>query len=184
MRVGVDIDNTIANLNAGLLKRFNVSLKVYPSPELPEGFFATPEGMEALAEADPLPGAVETLRTFSEWGHEIFYITSRPPLAISLTRNWLETRDFPRGAINFVPRGRKRLLAQACNIDLFFEDDPREVKGLAGVVPWVCVPAWPYNTNTRGPGIYRFSSWQALFHDLAADAFGRFYITGKEGRYA
>lgn len=176
MRIGVDIDNTIANLNAELLRRYSISLNVYPSPELPEGFFATPQGMEVLEQAEALPGAVEALRALSQWGHEIFYITSRPPLTMTLTRKWLESRNFPRGAINFVPRGRKAFYAQACNIDLFFEDDPREVAELAGVVPWVCVPAWPYNARVGGPGVHRFPSWQVLWDRLPRSVFADYRV--------
>lgn len=162
VRIGVDIDNTICNLNAELLRMYNVSLESYPSPELPAGFFATPQGMEVLAQAAPLPGAVEGLHILSRKGCEIFYITSRPPLAMALTRKWLESRNFPRGAINFVPRGRKAFFAGALGIDLFFEDDPLKADELVKVVPQVLVPAWPYNVGIRGTRISRFTSWTGL----------------------
>ncbi|MGB9660738.1 MAG: hypothetical protein ACPL5F_01810 [Moorellaceae bacterium] len=162
VRIGVDIDNTICNLNAELLRMYNVSLESYPSPELPEGFFATPQGMEVLAQAEPLPGAVEGLHILSRKGCEIFYITSRSPLAMALTKKWLESRSFPRGAINFVPRGRKAFFAGALSIDLFFEDDPLEAGELVKVVPEVLVPAWPYNKGTRAQGMIRFTSWAGL----------------------
>ena len=162
IRIGVDVDNTICNLNVELLRRYNVSLESYPSPELPEGFFATAQGMEVLEQAEPLPGAVETLHILSGKGCEIFYITTRPPLAIGLTRKWLESRNFPRGAINFVPRGRKASFAGALGIELFFEDDPSEAVELARVVLWVLVPAWPYNKGARAAGMTRFASWATL----------------------
>lgn len=162
MRLGVDIDNTVANLNEELVRRYNVSLEVYPSPDLPLGFFSTQEGLELLAQAKPLPGAAEVLRVLSRAGHEILYITSRPVLAINFTREWLKAWGFPRGGIVFVPRGFKKVFAACYGIDIFFEDDPGEALGLQEVGTRVYMLEWPYNSNVEGVRIQRFSSWEEI----------------------
>lgn len=162
IRLGVDIDNTLADLNTELVKEYGISLEEYPARDLPTGFFSTDKGLDLLAKAKPLQGAVEALRVFSRLGSEVFYITSRHPLTLGLTREWLKAWGFPRGATVFLPRGRKKLFASACCIDLFFEDDPEEAAQLQDVVNQVYVLAWPYNAGLGGPGIYRFASWEEL----------------------
>ncbi|CEP67143.1 5'(3')-deoxyribonucleotidase [Moorella glycerini] len=162
MRLGVDICNTIANVNAEILRRYDVSLEVYPFPELPPDFFSTTEGLTLLARAKPLPGAVEVLGILSRLGHEIVYMTSRPILAIDLTREWLAAHGFPRGSIVFLPRGYKKVFAAHYGIGLFFEDDPIEAAELQEAVGQVYMPAWPYNKNVKGRYIKRFNSWKDI----------------------
>jgi uncharacterized HAD superfamily protein len=162
MRIGVDICNTIANVNAEILKCYHVSLDVYPFPELPAGFFSTTEGLTLLARAKPLAGAVEVLKNYALHGHEIIYITSRPVIAANITREWLAVHGFPRGSIVFLPRGYKKVFAAHYGIGLFFEDDPIEAAGLQEAVGQVYMPAWPYNRNVKGRYIQRFTSWKDM----------------------
>lgn len=162
MRIGVDICNTIANVNAEILRRYDVSLEVYPFPELPPGFFSTPEGLTLLARAKPLPGAATVLEDYALHGHEIIYITSRPSIAANITQEWLTAHGFPRGSIVFLPRGYKKVLAAHYGIGLFFEDDPIEASGLQEAVGQVYMPAWPYNRNVKGRYIQRFTSWKDM----------------------
>lgn len=162
MRLGVDIDNTVANLNEDLVRRYNVSLDVYPSPDLPVGFFSTEEGLELLVRVKPLPGAAEVLRSLSRAGHEILYMTSRPVLAINFTREWLKAWGFPRGGIVFVPRGFKKMFAACYGIDVFFEDDPGEALGLQEVIGRVYMLQWPYNKSVESQYIDKFTFWEEI----------------------
>lgn len=168
MRIGVDICNTVANINAMLVMRFTrLSLTRYPDPEIPAGFFHTPEGLELLSKAQPFPYAAVTLRFLASAGHEVIYLTSRPILAINLTREWLAANGFPRGALMFLPRGYKALFARHYRIDWFFEDDPEEASSLRGVAGKVLLKSWPYNCGIQGPGIRKFISWREVMPLIA-----------------
>ncbi|WP_338826360.1 hypothetical protein MTBGP_11720 [Moorella thermoacetica] len=163
MRIGVDLCNTVANVNAMLVMKFTrLSLTRYPDPEVPAGFFHTPEGLELLKKAWPFPWAAEALWFLASAGHEIIYLTSRPILAVNLTREWLAVNGFPRGALIFLPRGDKALFARYYGIEWFFEDDPLEALRLNGVVSRVFVKIWPYNMGVQGPGIVRFVNWREV----------------------
>ncbi len=163
MRIGVDLCNTVANVNAMLVMKFTrLSLTRYPDPEIPAGFFHTPEGLELLSKALPFPYAAEILKFLASVGHEVIYLTSRPVLAAGLTREWLVVNGFPRGALMFLPRGDKALFARYYGIDWFFEDDPLEALRLGGVVSQVFLKIWPYNLKVQGPGIVRFVNWREV----------------------
>ncbi|APC08602.1 LNS2 domain-containing protein [Neomoorella thermoacetica] len=163
MRIGVDLCNTVANVNAMLVMKFTrLSLTRYPDPEIPAGFFHTPEGLELLSKAQPFPYAAGTLRFLASAGHEIIYLTSRPVLAAGLTREWLAVNGFPRGTLMFLPRGYKALFTRYYGIEWFFEDDPQEVLSLQGVAGKVFVKTWPYNYGVQGPGIRKFISWREI----------------------
>lgn len=163
MRIGVDLCNTVANVNAMLVMKFTrLSLTRYPAPEIPSGFFLTPEGLKLLSKAQPFPHAAGTLCFLASAGHEIIYLTSRPILAANLTREWLAVNSFPRGTLMFLPRGYKALFARYYGIDWFFEDDPLEALRLGGVVSQVFVKIWPYNLGVQGPGIVRFVNWREV----------------------
>ncbi|WP_011393079.1 LNS2 domain-containing protein [Neomoorella thermoacetica] len=110
----------------------------------------------------PVHIQVSELDILAKLGHEIVYLTSRPVLAIDLTRAWLAAHGFPRGSIVFLPRGHKKFFALYYSIDLVFEDDPAEVLQLQKAVGRVLVPAWPYNLNTKGRGIKAFTSWREI----------------------
>ncbi|MDK2816243.1 MAG: hypothetical protein PWR22_872 [Moorella sp. (in: firmicutes)] len=174
MRIGVDICNTIANVNAEILRSYDVSLDVYPFPELPAGFFSTTEGLTLLARAKPLAGAAEVLKNYALHGHEIIYITSRPVIAANITREWLAAHGFPRGSIVFLPRGYKKVFAAHYGIGLFFEDDPIEAAGLQEAVCQVYMPVWPYNRNVKGRYIQMFTSWKEVVNH--ADCFSSGYM--------
>ncbi|MGB9781875.1 MAG: hypothetical protein ACPLXA_02775 [Moorellaceae bacterium] len=102
-------------------------------------------------------------------GHEIIYLTSRPILAVNLTREWLVVNGFPRGALMFLPRGDKALFARHYGIDWFFEDDPLEALGLQGVVSRVFMKTWPYNYGVQGQGIKKFISWCEIMPYIVAE---------------
>ncbi|KYH30714.1 LNS2 domain-containing protein [Neomoorella mulderi] len=169
MRIGVDLCNTIANINAMLVMKFTrISLTRYPDPEIPAGFFTIPEGLELLSKAQPFPYAAVTLRLLASAGHEVIYLTNRPIMAANLTREWLELNNFPRGTLMFLPRGYKAFFARYYGIDWFFEDDPLEVLSLQGVVGKVFMKTWPYNYGVQGQGIKKFISWCEIMPHVAA----------------
>ncbi|QGP94090.1 hypothetical protein MGLY_35150 (plasmid) [Neomoorella glycerini] len=168
MRIGVDLCNTIANVNVMLAMKFTcLSLTQYPSPGIPAGYFSTPEGLELLKMAQPFPYAAATLCLMASAGHEVIYLTSRPVLAANFTREWLAANGFPGGALMFLPRGDKALFARHYGIEWFFEDDPLEALSLHGVVNKVFVKTWPYNYGVQGPGIKKFISWREVMPLIA-----------------
>lgn len=101
MIIGVDLCNTIANVNLELLKYFSINYFTYPFPEVPQDFFKTTRGFEIFIKAEPFPNAHIVLRNLNSQGHRIEYITNRPKSAYFVTRRWLELNGFPAGRVVF-----------------------------------------------------------------------------------
>ena len=95
MWIAVDVDNTVANTNLELVRRFGLPLKKYPATQIPPEFFLSNEGMRLFQKTEPFPGAAEALNLFSELGYRIAYISSRPGDALFITVRWLQKHGFP-----------------------------------------------------------------------------------------
>lgn len=161
MLIGVDLCNTVANVNYELLKRFNnLSFKKYPFPEVPKDFFESPEGLKIFMDARPFYRSQEMLYRLISLGYQVVYMTSRPQLAEFVTRRWLDLNGFPSGLIEFVPSNQKAERAYETGMVAFFDDDPFVIQGLInkGSIS-VFVKAAPYNNHIQSPNIVRFKEW-------------------------
>ncbi|ABO49375.1 conserved hypothetical protein [Desulforamulus reducens MI-1] len=160
MLVGVDICNTISNVNYELLQRFNINLKVYPAPEVPEHFFTSPDGLKIFATARPYFRAKEMLHMISASGYKLIYMTSRPKMAEFVTRRWLDIHDFPHGRVEFVSSKEKAIMAHDAGMVAFFDDDPFVIKDLIQKgIPRVFVKTAPYNRHFASENVFRFNVW-------------------------
>lgn len=166
MWVGVDICNTICNVNLELVRRFGVRLDAYPVPGLEREWFGTPEGLRVLLAAEPFPSAADVLRRVVEGGYRVAYLSSRPPEAEFATRRWLALHGFPDAPLAFVPRGAKAGIAKRGRFAAFFEDDPEEIRALTHVGVKVLVKDWPYNRHV--PAQARFKKWAEALQAGAA----------------
>lgn len=151
LRLGVDICNTLADVNAEIgrvrgIKGWRPERYALEPLGIRDGgaFFAAYP--EIFAQAEPMPGAREALWTLARrW--EIFYVTSRPLWARELTIAWLAGHGFPPGKLVMgIP---KVVAVQQLGLSAFVEDDPVQVELLRQVCP-VYPIAWPYNGSKAG----------------------------------
>jgi hypothetical protein len=169
--IAVDIDNTVANTNLELVRRFGISLKKYPAPEVPPGFFASREGMQMLQKVEPFPHAARALEVLADLGYRIAYISSRPGDALFATVRWLQVNGFPADQVVTGLVGDAKLdVIRELEPTAVFEDDPIAVKMLVGRVPAVWLKDWPYNRpggrdgiQRPGSNVIRFKSWEEVF---------------------
>lgn len=157
-RLGVDICNTVAEVNYEIGKIFDIP-KWNPTTyglgslgidkDHVDRFFK--EHPEVFRLAKPLSGAKEALHNLAcNW--EIFYITSRPIWAQDITLQWLKKHRFPFGTL--VMGLSKWKAVQELEIAAFIEDDPTEVQVLQQTCP-VYSPKWAYNSGLTWPEIQK-----------------------------
>ncbi|MCL6639613.1 MAG: hypothetical protein K6T80_08065 [Firmicutes bacterium] len=163
MRVGIDICNTIANVNLELLRYFRISFDKYPSPEIPEGFFGTSRSLDIFMKAEPFPGSQKALTILVESGYIIEYITNRPLLAEFVTKRWLALHWFPPGRVIFTktPEDKVNCAIQR-SYTAFFEDDPRTIELLLRKGIEVFVKDWEYNRSLKHDLMVRFKRWSEV----------------------
>lgn len=169
MWIAVDIDNTVANTNLELVRRFGVHLKEYPSPEVPTQFFCTGEGLRLLQRAEPFPRAAETLKTLADLGYHIAYTSTRPGDALFLTARWLQKHGFPAGRVlcGLTREEKAEVAARELKAVAVFEDDPLLAVTLLNKVPALWLKDWPYNRKLHGGKgarwnagrVIRFRAW-------------------------
>jgi len=165
MRVGVDIDGTVARayplilgaLGLGRAEEFRGSgsydLRVVGVEE--GSFFRAHPWIFRFAE--PEPGAAEVLGHLAARGAEVFYVSSRPPWAEGVTRGWLARWGFPPGQLVLV--SDKARAAVRLGLDCFLEDSPENLLALSGVVPAVLRREQPYNAGLPGRP---FAGWHLV----------------------
>lgn len=157
MRVGVDLCNTIADVNAEIKKvlglREDHVFREYGlegtgiKDKEADGWFK--KHPEVFAEAVPLPGSVKALGLLAVRGADIYYVTSRPAWAREITERWLRKWGFPEGKL--VVEADKARVYKSRGLGLFFEDVPEEIERLQRVGANVVAVAQPYNT-----GVFRW----------------------------
>ncbi len=175
-----DVDNTLADVNAVLRERFPGNAEresVCHWAPVPEGYFATPGGLDAMAIALPYPGAAEMLSTLARV-EPVYYLTARPTCAAMLTTQWLSRHHFPDGAV-LADCGPVRKAAAAVELGacLGLDDDPQAAwrYRVAGIP--CCLYSQPYNARD----FCAFTRWRDLrgvldaagCGDLVARAFPR-----------
>ncbi|KAB2954301.1 hypothetical protein F9B85_00990 [Heliorestis acidaminivorans] len=131
MIIGVDICNTIAQVNEALALHFLGTSKVpddlqkqrqWNLPGLNPDFFRSPEGMNLLSQAKPYEKASEVLNSFIYKGHKIVYITARPQETELVSRRWLRQHNFPLGDIVHSHQKGESCLEKG--VTFMIEDDP------------------------------------------------------------
>jgi len=186
--IAVDIDNTIANTNLWLVRAFNITLKKYPAPEVPAGFFDSNESIKLFQDVEPFPDAAITLQILEGLGFKIAYISSRPKSVLLPTLHWLKQHEFPKQHdsskhhlfCGLTTNEKKVFLTQKLHAVACFEDDPVLAKSLLGEVPVVWLKDWPYNhkipahKNKRGEisRVTRFDSWWDVYNIVLTTNYG------------
>ncbi len=148
MWITADVDNTVANTNLELIRMFNISLRKYPSPEVPPEFFCGgDECLQMFQKVEPFPNAAETLQTMAQLGYKIAYLSSRPVAALFITVRWLQKHGFPADQVlcGLDPAGKVEVVTKELKAVAAFEDDPLLVAALLDKVPALWLKDWQYN---------------------------------------
>lgn len=187
LRIGIDIDQTVANTFNELLSRFNQHFGVSLTMEDIKTFFYLEEVDVAtyaerinflrplyndtdllLNQTIPIRGAPEYVSHLLADGHEIFFISTRDEKTKKVTREWLTKFGFPVNETN-IHLGRTRKengvsfkvrTIKEIGIDIFIEDDERVITSLQ--IP-VIVMDYRWNRTAKGTNIYRANSWEEIY---------------------
>ena len=181
MRFGFDVDDTLINLREyafhyyqeQLDKRVDIDIfHALNRVEIHEAFGLSDEegknmwnrSLDFLYFTDcPLyPGALELLKQLESAGHEIFYITSRPPEHMENTFSWLVDQGFPVERENFfcgMKDSEKAGIIKNLQLDYYFDDKPAVLDTLTNEPVRVVVKDQSYNRHLDLP---RVKSWDQL----------------------
>lgn len=161
--IGVDLCNTISNVNRKLTHYFNYNHETYPADGIPRDYFSSPQGLDVFKSAKAYPYGAHVLQSITKAGCEIVYVTTRPKVAAFVTEQWLKTNNFPSGKVFYVPREIKASFMINQGFASCFEDDPLVIKQLVKTeMRYVFVKEWTYNTGLIHKKVIRFSNWREL----------------------
>lgn len=148
MRIGVDIDGTIANtIEVVYGTLFGKSV----SPSILGQYDLSPYGADDLfaqewvyEKAQPYRAAARVLRALAEQGHELVYITRRCSSMISVTSRWIFRHNFPDCSV--IHNILKYKAIEIFGIEIMIEDAPDEITQLEGLVKTIVIDR-PYNRD-------------------------------------
>ncbi|SFR12557.1 hypothetical protein [Desulfoscipio geothermicus] len=162
MLIGVDIDNTIADTNHELIKRFGIKMESYPDPAVPVDFFKTKNCLKLLARTKAFPVSAQILTAISRSGGQLVYVTSRPLITNFITHRWLELNGYPFGPVVYTTSDKKAEIACTNSFYAFFEDDPLVAQLLLRSGVLVFLKDWPYNRDITASKLFRFKKWHEI----------------------
>lgn len=144
---------------------------------------------EVLLRMEPVPGALDALKRWTNGGQEVCIVTGRPAFTREASVQWLRDHDAPFGALHFVDkyarasdapfRHEMLSLAELARMDfcLAVEDSPQMVRFLAHETRTpVVVLRRPWNSNDLDiPAeaqrrVFRCDSWAHVLRTFPAPA--------------
>ena|SRR3989339_358680 len=169
MKIGIDIDNVIANTFDELRHHFNRFMgKEYAAHEIVyalrknklKTFFYNVDAWrkKVLETVSPIPSAVDKIR---EWflEHEIYLVTSRLFVLKNQTKRWLLKHNVPHHGLFHLKEGTK--FKKAKEYDAFIEDNFEECEILAEHCPKVFLIDKPWNRKkSLKKNIVRIKDWE------------------------
>lgn len=189
MRFGFDIDDTLINLREYAFHYYQeqldqkVDIEIFHAlnrVEIHEAFGLNSEegktmwnrSLEFLYFTDcPLyPGALELLKQLDSAGHELFYITSRPPEHTENTFKWLVKQGFPIQQEHFfcgMKDSEKAGIIKDLQLDYYFDDKPAVLDTLAGDSVKAIVKDQSYNRHLDLPRVTNWDQLANLIHNKA-----------------
>jgi hypothetical protein len=176
LTLGIDIDGTIKQTQRAAVQVYNeelgknVKLEDVKEFHLDKSYGISPkEGAKLWRKLEhriyklavPLENASEVLRTLSQEGHRVVYITARPgfPHIRQVTVDWLKKYRFPfeEGCLHMNSQDKASVAIRE-EVDLFFEDAPNHLDRLVEAgIPTVIVDA-VYNRDYP-VALPRIHSW-------------------------
>ena len=189
MKIGVDIDGTLTDINGWMIERAipfakenNINLTVDESRyDYSEMFDWTDSDLQKYLErylidyfsnVEPEENSVDILNKLKDEGHEIIIVTARgtcpQELEIidseetnKLTVEWLDKNNYHYDKIISNATNKVKILEDE-KIDMFIDDVDTNVYALSKYVP-VIVPLRQYNTNIEGKNITIANSWNEIY---------------------
>jgi 5'(3')-deoxyribonucleotidase len=175
MKFGFDVDDTLINLREHAFYLYNQKLKKNVPIEVfhslttleihkpfglsdKEGSAMWKSFMEEIYFSDcpPFPYAVEVLNELIKDGHEVYYITSRPAVHCTKTKDWLLNAGFPVKEGSFfcgMKDSEKIQIIQDLGLDYYFDDKPAVLETLNDTVISVVKKINSYNQHVKLQGI-------------------------------
>jgi hypothetical protein len=168
LRIGCDLDGTLADLDSALEREAATVLG--PQVERPSGLrarrqrravwdhiAAKPDFWTTLAEAEP--GAVVRLASAAAAGEwEIIFLTQRPATAGETTQRqsqrWLEAHGFDRPSV-FVVSGSRGKIAAALDLQVVLDDRARNCVDVISDSEAASVLVWRQPPDRVPPGVSR-----------------------------
>ena len=179
MRIGVDIDGTLTNLQRFVIdygtKFFNKNVVRTDCMQVRNTFGVTPDEEGAFwdeyifdyaANYSPMEFASEALNKLHEEGHEIIIITARyhtygnTEKGLRMRKTvieWLKKNNLYFDKVVFTHEGKKQRCREL-NIDVMIEDKAANILAISQDRK-VIVMDQPWNRKTDGDNIYRVYSW-------------------------
>lgn len=193
MRIGIDLDEVLADFLTALLKYHNdtygTSLvgEQFQSYQFWETWGGTREraiqkvydfyNTGYFRELKPVVGSQEAVSILKQ-NNELFVITSRQDDVAEATRGWI-AQHFPERfsavlfANHYSQKGDSRKKSQICDsvgIDVLIEDSPEYALECFTQKRKILLLDYPWNRNSElPPGIYRVNSWEEITKILARD---------------
>ncbi len=195
LRIGVDVDDVLAESLPGYLEafrqRFGHEVKIeeaaweifrrYPEISATQmwGFFSELEASDFLGTRPLYPEAVEAVRTLSASGHRLFVVTGRLSQHREHTRRLLERggllgvfEDLVHRDGEPAPEYKTRMVRQL-RLDLLIEDELHVALAASAVPIPVLLFDRPWNQGELPAGITRVTAWSQVLQLIAAQASSR-----------
>lgn len=206
LRIGVDIDQNIIDLigktRTIVLEKLGLDIndhknfyieewpelkKVPGGPRFIRNLFLSPF---VYQEAEPIPGAIETLNKWQTQGHELWFITARTEMVRQVTLDWFEKNKLgwakPKIVFRKSPKDSRENFKQAhakrLNLHAFIEDQAeavRQISSDAMMIKLILKYRWNIDEEI-GEKAKFVDSWQqidqiiqetSLAHSLSQDIF-------------
>lgn len=189
MRIGIDLDDVLADSLPHYLRAFNrrFGLQIdlpeaawrmfhrYPQISRQEmhEFFA--ELIEAgfFSRRLLLPGAGEAVERLARDGHRLFIVTGRAPQDEAVTRAWLNRMGLARHFSALVHKGIEQVgrykseVASELRLDLFIEDELAVAVAVAEAAIPVLLYNHPWNQGALPSNVRRVRSWTEVLVQIA-----------------
>ena len=183
MRLGVDIDDTIALTNEKLIEtaiRYDNEVlggrgfrdkDAYKFVEMfywdktnVNNFFTYVRKSNFFLELDVIDGALEYLNKLFDEGNEIYFITYRSgkdKIVYEMTRDWLSNKGFKYNKL-FMDGSNKGMICKNNQIDLFIDNSYEHIES----ANMYGIPSILFNTiyNKDIPDVNRKYNWEEIYN--------------------
>lgn len=178
MKFGFDIDDTLIDLRAHAFRLYNkklgknVAIEAFHAlqrVEIHELFGLSDAEGSAMwnnslediyfTNCPVFEGALETLQTLQQQGHDIYYITSRPKQYCQQTREWMVAQGFPIAEGHFfcgMQDHEKVAIIKELALDVYVDDKPAVLATLQDVDTQVILKNQSYNQHVTLPRLYHW----------------------------
>lgn len=186
MRIGIDVDGTLTNLQRFVFDKgceyFKKSVVRTDTMQVRNTFCVTKEEegkfwddniFDYAANYEPMYYASNVLNKLHADGHEIYIITARyhtyensevGKRMRSTVKEWLDKNNLYYDKVVFTHEGKKQRCREL-NIDIMIEDKASNILAIASDRK-VIVMDQPWNRKTEGDNIHRVYSWSEVLSKI------------------